>query len=169
MKDAVATMGGLLPEDAGGRDAVHVAVFSAVSEEKLFPGQGLAVVREGADTVVASGGDVAIVDPFLRGPVLPGQRFWAYLYPRTITGLAHRWSHPVFEDSGTTYAPPSEKLASEKWLRDFVARSDCPSYEEVIGKAAQFVDSGLDEESQHEHEKYFGCSRSVVRPSTIPT
>lgn len=142
MKDAVATMGNVLPDDAGGRDAVHVAVFSATAAERLFPGQDIAVAQRGElDAVVSSKGEhIAIVDPFLRGSVEPGVRFWAYLYPRTITALSHRWGHPAFEDTATVYAPPASKLASEQWLRDFVARADCPSYEQVLGLAAEVAD-----------------------------
>lgn len=120
-KDAVATMGSILPDDTSGRDAVHVAVFSAVAAVRLFPGQNITITNHGEkDTEVAPIGDpVAIVDPFLTAPVQPGERFWAYLYPRTITALSHRWSHPAFEDATTTYSPPSEKLASEQWIREF--------------------------------------------------
>lgn len=146
MKDAVATMGNVLPEDAGGRDAVHVAVFSAFSNVKLFPGQEISIVERGErDAKVAPGGNVVgIVDPFLSHSVEPTARFWAYLYPRTITALSHRWSHPAFEAVGSSYAPPSLKLASEEWLRDFVSRTDCPSYEEVMALAARRADRSDD-------------------------
>jgi hypothetical protein len=124
-KDAVATMGGLLPDDAGGRDAVHVAVFSAVSAEKLVPGQDVALNAQGsADSEVSATGEhIGIVDPFLKAAVSPGSRFWVYLYPRTITGLAHQWSHPAFGSAvDASYAPPSAKLTSEQWVRAFADR-----------------------------------------------
>jgi hypothetical protein len=142
-KDAVATMGGILPDDAGGRDAVHVAVFSATSVERLFPGQDVSIAkRDEQDAVVTAAGEhVGIVDPFLRGSVEAGARFWVYLYPRTITALSHRWSHPAFEGApGASYAPPSAKLQSEEWLRGFVAMTDCPSYETVLALAAARAD-----------------------------
>lgn len=120
-KDAVATMGGLLPDDTSGRDAVHVAVFSAFASVPLVPGQDVTIVHQGEkDIEVGLVGDkVAVVDPFLKGRVRPGQRFWAYLYPRTITALSHRWSHPALEDAQSAYSPPSAKLDSEQWIRKF--------------------------------------------------
>ena len=148
-KDAVATMGGLLPEDAGGRDAVHVAVFSAVSDEKLMPGQDIGIIHQGElDTAVSSKATkVAIVDPFLARAILPGERFWAYLYPRTITSLSHRWGHPAFEDRATTYTNPASKLAAEQWIKDYINHiSNGPSYEVLLQTAAGYINSNDSDE-----------------------
>lgn len=140
MKDAVATMGAVLPDDASGRDAVHVAVVSCVAGEKLLPGQDIGLGPQagnalGEQMAFANSETVkkiGIVDPFIKGVVWPGQRFWLYLYPRTITGLCHHWTHPDFADATPASA---RRLASEQWLRDFVARSDCPDYETTIALA----------------------------------
>ena len=161
MKDAVATMGGILPADAGGRDAVHVAVFSAIAPIILFPCQHVSVVHpepnEHGDVVVSGAEGVAprvgIVDPFLSSPVPAGERFWVYLYPRTITALSHRWSHPAFESSTTTYENPARKLASEQWLQDFCKNADCPGYHAVMGMAEKIANGGSgsdwDDECMH--------------------
>ncbi len=155
MKDAVETMGNVLPEDAGGRDAVHVAVFSAFSNINLLPGQGVSVVEHGErDAKVAPGGNVVgIVDPFLGREVPPATRFWVYLYPRTITALSHRWSHPAFESTGLSYTPPALRIASEQWLKDFTAHADCPGYYAVIDAAERVADgapgSDFDPECLH--------------------
>lgn len=149
-KDAVATMGGLLPDDAGGRDAVHVAVVSAVSEIRLRPGQDVGVeITEGRDVkarvVSSTTQGVGIVDPYLSAIVEPGQRFWLYLYPRSITGLNHNWSHPAFPDvqakaSSGIYSPPGQVMASEQWLRNFCEANDAPSYDYLMEIVAQIAD-----------------------------
>ncbi len=155
MKDAVETMGNILPDDAGGRDAVHVAVFSAKASEDVVPGQGVCIYTESTpDYWVGPAREhepVGIVDPFLENYVNSGERFWVYIMPRTITALSHKWSHPSFEDTATTYTPPSDKLKSEEWLREFVANSDCPGYEEVMKKAevvAYSVPGARDEDGE---------------------
>lgn len=130
-KDAVATMGTILSDpEVKGRDAVHVAVIAVVAGEKLSPGQDV----ELADGRAPNGEYVAvtkaskkykligIVDPYLKAVVWPDERFWLYLYPRTITGLNHHWTHPDFpeEDTeGQAYARPAEQLASEQWIREY--------------------------------------------------
>ncbi len=143
-KDAVATMGALLPNDVSGRDAVHVAVFSAQSTEKLFPGQDLSIEsRNDANAVVTSTGTlIGIVDPFIKAAIPPGERFWVYLYPRTITALSHKWSHPSFEATDSVYATPDTKLSSEQWLRNFCAEYDNEDYDFDMMKILKGVFDG---------------------------
>jgi hypothetical protein len=150
-KDAVETMGMLLPDDAGGRDAVHVAVISAVADEKVYPGQHVGLIDSGLscckDPCAGTnfGDPLGIVDPFLREPVWPGSRFWLFIYPRTITGLKHVWTHPDLPETVLTISPPvvGDKAASEQWLRDFCQTADCPSYETVMEAAATVASGGV--------------------------
>jgi hypothetical protein len=69
------------------------------------------------------------VDPYLKSPVMPGQRFWLFLYPQSISSLRHVWSHPAFGEEGAL-SPKQE--TSEQWLRNFCASADCPGYETVM-------------------------------------
>ncbi len=135
-KDAVATMGTILTPDVGGRDAVHVAVISVEAKEGLIPGAHIELDNSHIEPLAAnatSGEPIGIVDPFLTDSVKKGERFWLYLYPRTITSLRHNWTHPAFEDIAATYMPPATKLASEQWLHAYLDDNyDRPSYDSMI-------------------------------------
>lgn len=144
-KDAVATMGMILEPDVGGRDAVHVAVISAEAADKLAPGQhvGFNAASTLEKLIVGISDDpIGLVDPFLEVTVQKGQRFWLYLYPRTITSLRHNWTHPAFSDAplGAFYAPPSQKLEAEKWLLQY-AREIGVTYRELMERADDYVAS----------------------------
>ena len=75
-------LGKIITGDAK-RDAVHVAVIPCVATREMEPGERL---------------QNGIVDPFLTAPVYPGQRYWLWLYPGTVTSLRHVWEHPAFDD-----------------------------------------------------------------------
>jgi hypothetical protein len=131
--DALATLGTIIGEGEK-RDAIHLAVEPAVAAHTLRPGQDVGI----ADGVAgASTNPVGIVDPFLKGAVEKGQRFWLVVYPRQITSLRHVWTHPAFGEEGVPTLTPTDdqKRASEAWLRDFVSRSDCPDYDTVLNAA----------------------------------
>lgn len=78
------------------RDSVHIAVCPVVAAETLFPGQHVGLT--GGDHATGKGPSVGIVDPFLTTRVKPGERFWLYLYPGSVTSLRHVWEHPAFPE-----------------------------------------------------------------------
>ena len=101
-------IGKLVPDDWTDRDAIHIAVIPMTADSVLLPGQGVNV-----------GGNhlrpyVGIVDPFLQDVVQPGQRFFLFLTPNTVTGITHHWHHPLFDGRAvlraylTRYAPDKE-------------------------------------------------------------
>ena len=79
------------------RDAIHVAVAPVTAAEWLAPGQHVGLIQQGnVELVGPCDRNLGVVDPFLTRDVEPGQRFWLFLYPGTITGLRHVWTHPAF-------------------------------------------------------------------------
>lgn len=91
-------LGNLIIDGDRRRDAVHIAVAPVTAAGTLAPGQHVGFVAEGdIETVGVAEDPVGVVDPFLREPVRAGQRFWLFLYPNTITGLRHVWTHPAFQ------------------------------------------------------------------------
>ena len=90
-------------EQKGLKDAVHVAVVCVMACGKLYPGQDIEFVDGSTDVVKGVDHPVAaigIVDPFLRRPVFPEERFWMFLNPGTVTQLRHDWEHPAWKKGG---------------------------------------------------------------------
>ena len=127
--DALDTLGtGPLNENEK-RDAIHLAVEPVIAGEKLFAGQDVGLVQGAGGLVAMSTGKVkhlGIVDPFLKNPIFPGERFWLVVYPRQIKSLRHVWEHPDFANEPVA-APPkdlydevAENVANAKaWIEDY--------------------------------------------------
>lgn len=117
------------------RDAIHIAVAPVAAAVRLVPGQHCGINSAGkADPGVDP--PIGVVDPFLKGFVLDGEKFWLYLYPGSITTLRHEWSHPSFAGDGTPVASESEA-----WLRNY-ASGLSESYEDVLSHAKDYQDNG---------------------------
>lgn len=127
------------------RDAVHVAVAPVTASERLSPGQPVVFCQSGdAENVKALvGGEgiewVGIVDPFLRSTVFPGQRFWMWLTPGSITSLRHDWTHPAFGPVPASVSP--ENRASEAWIRSYASQIGA-TFDELIDHAKSYVAFG---------------------------
>jgi len=136
--DALETLGKIIGPNEK-RDAIHLAVEPVTAGTFLNPGQHIAV-KDGVAYPTGVGKGLGIVDPFLAGPVETGQRFWFVMYPRMVHSLRHVWTHPSFTDEPEQVLLPASqnivdgrKEASERWLQDFCATSDCPGYHSVMG------------------------------------
>lgn len=117
------------------RDAIHCAIATVMDGCRIAPGARVRIVDGKA---FDSGSEmIGIVDPFLVDFVTPGQTFWLFLFPGTITSLRHEWSHPSFVDSQSTNRAVSS--ASEKWLREF-ADAVGADYCEMMDVAKSHVD-----------------------------
>jgi hypothetical protein len=126
MSDAMEVLGTLIDESAK-RDAIHIAVAPVVAEGTLKPGQNIGFVPGSSERVSGTADHIGIVDPYLKAAVLPGQRFYMFLYPRTITSLRHEWTHPAFEDN---------KRVSEQWIRELADSVDV-TYNQIMDHARQ--------------------------------
>lgn len=149
--DALYTLGSLIgPEEK--RDAIHLAVEPVVAGEDLAPGED--VGRRSDGTFASSSHGVkllGIVDPFIKGRVRKGQRFWLIVYPRQITSLHHVWEHPDFPAPMTPEVARRVELVSERltkdsenWIRnEFVpniAGPESTNYQEVMDGAKEWLD-----------------------------
>lgn len=129
--DALETLGTII-SDQEKRDAIHLAVEPIIAVEKLYPGQDVGLKDGGAGV---TDNPVGIVDPFLKTPVLAGERFWLVVYPRQIESLRHVWSHPAFEQSDAS-GPTSE---SQQWIKAFAAEID-QTYNKLMQAASYWVE-----------------------------
>lgn len=113
------------------RDAIHIAVLPVAASERLNPGDWVALDADGRAYEDEDG--IGVVDPFLKTGIRIGQMFWLYLIPGSITSLRHSWTHPALDSPKTI--PDPDFATSEKWLRNFISRADCPGYETTIAAA----------------------------------
>ncbi len=144
--DKVPQLGRLLPDEKVERDAIHIAVAPVIAGEQLSPGQPIGFVGN-AYTVGADAKIIGIVDPFLKGNVVKGDRFYIFLMPNTITSLKHNWTHPAFEeeDKISSFEPTFFKLQgsieSEKWITNF-AEGIGSNYNEIMSGAKDYLADG---------------------------
>lgn len=137
---------GELVDASAQRDAVHVAIAPVIAVERLHPGQHIGFITGNKEKVGSSSLNlIGVVDPFLKEDVLQGQRFWIFLYPKTITSLRHDWSHPAFSATDL-------KEDAEKRIREIAAICDM-GYDMLMNAAGHWLAYG-DYTTQHGYESW---------------
>jgi hypothetical protein len=135
------TLGQLITTPHPERDATHIAVAPVIAAEAMEPGQHIQLNHEGK---ACSGKEpIGIVDPLLRKDVMPGDKFWLWVYPKTVTNLRHDWSHPAFKEE----KEEAGKKEAEAWLRTFAETWNMEFDEMVRGASTKdggITASGLD-------------------------
>lgn len=131
-----------------GRDAIHVPVLSVVAQVKLSPGEDV-----GADGT--RNDPIGIVDPFLTKRVEPGEIFWLFIYPRTISTLRHVWDHPKVASEFGIVKSSNNKLPIKEvnphtnlpYTREQeLALDSIKTYSEILGidDVNTLIDAGLE-------------------------
>lgn len=116
MSDTQTKLGKIILNDDALRDAIHIAVAPVVAATMLSAGARIGFDKDGKVARVVDE-IIGIVDPFLTETLYPGDRFWMFLLPNTITDLKHVWTHPAFGEPSL-----SQKQVAEAWLREFAAQ-----------------------------------------------
>lgn len=123
------TVGQILTDKAE-RDAIHMAIAPVMAGERLTPGDHVALdsgmaVAKPADTI-------GIVDPFLKSCVEAGQRFYLFLYPKTVTGMRHHWNHPAFTGADRQATPEEVRMRQSKLVVSEIAKECGVTYARLI-------------------------------------
>lgn len=123
---------GKLIGDTEQRDAIHMAVVPVIAHAKLEPCQKIGFVN-GDDKArrveVVSKDPIGIVDPYLTRPVFPGEQFWMFMFPGTVSKLRHDWTHPAFSET------------SVEWLEELANEMEV-GYQELIDAGHRYIDEG---------------------------
>lgn len=115
--EPITTLGTIL-RDKAEKDAIHIAIAPVTAAEKLYPGQHVGFVEGSTHIVSASRPSVGIIDPFLTSAVFQDHRCWLMLYPNTITGLRHEWTHPAFEQQAGKISKDDHIEKSKAWIAE---------------------------------------------------
>lgn len=137
MADSHTGLGELITTEKG-RDAVHVAIAPVEATEKLFPSQGVALVDGDQSKVKSASSEnwTGIVDPFLTQAVYPGQRFWMWMRPGSITSLRHEWTHPALDGAS------SDPKAAARARLDALAKEMGRTFDSMMAAARDYQRDG---------------------------
>jgi hypothetical protein len=138
-------LGKIITGDAE-RDAIHIAVAPVIANSPLYPGREIGIVDAEQMLVDNRMPFVGIVDPFLKECVEKGQKFWMYLYPLSVTGMRHHWSHPAFSvrdpapmEENAIGSPVDPAVESVRWIQKFAERID-QTYNRLMQAADRYVE-----------------------------
>ena len=127
---------GSIIEDKQSRDAIHMAVAPVIAAVKLAPGQDIGFVDADKKKVCIVDNPIGIVDPFLNCLVYLDQEFWMLIYPNTITGLRHEWTHPAFDGAEEA---KQDDVDSRQWLKDFAEKAGL-AYSKLLAIIQEYVE-----------------------------
>ena len=121
------------------RDAIHIALLPVQAKIDLRPGEHAS--KDGNHIH-----PIGIVDPYLQTTIRPGEWFWLFIYPKTITSLRHVWTHPDLNDLPDAVVFKSmsldiQKTFSKDWIEKY-ANNIGIGYEQLLSDADDYVNFG---------------------------
>lgn len=109
------------------KDAIHMAIAPVTVAHMTLPGRHVGLDKDGKASEYVDP-YIGIIDPFLSCSLEAGKQCWLFLYPGSITGLRHEWSHPAFSATDVNpivdYSKISDtdhKAKSQEWVKEHAA------------------------------------------------
>jgi hypothetical protein len=124
------------------RDAIHIAVAPVIAHDSpLHAGDRIGLVDGKAVHEKNCDEAIGVVDPYLRKPVLRGQKFWLLLFPNTIEGLRHEWRHPAFPNVDPEVVLDAMDGKAKRTLVE-IATQIGTDYDDLVSGLTAHVDTG---------------------------
>lgn len=123
------------PEQAGIKDAIHVAIVSVRAAHMIKPGQrcGLNEYNEAVTTSKGSG----VANPFLKKNIQRGELFFLLLDMQEVPNVQHTWEHPKIKKF-----IPSREIELNSTIKDIADRLKV-SYADIM-KACEYAVNNRD-------------------------
>ncbi len=165
-------VGQLITGDAQ-RDAIHVAIAPMVAAYRLTPGQHVAINESGQALLGVDMPSVGIVDPYLKFPVQPGQHFYLFLYPNTVTSLRHEWTHPAFDNEKTEAMKRLEAFAKlltrdDEYQRDMNAQWVIDKLRDARSGESVYVGGNWEQDCFQEKSEQLWNDYEIVTGDRVP-
>lgn len=168
------------PDKFGIRDAIHVAVVSLKAAGSMYAGDPVIWHEKGKSVKVVDSrlAPIGIVSAFMKNGVNEGDLVWIMLYPNTVTGMTHHWSHPDFDSVKNEMSLEQANLIIENMadeLGTFIYGDDESRSETLIHHANRYCQhqSGCWSEDEYqaspESWENFWKAYSVVTGNPEPT
>jgi len=100
-------------QEAGIKDAVHVAIVSCRAGGPLSPGDRVKLneYREAIKTY--SKDYIGVADPFIKGGIDKGSFFWLVMKPNETEAVRHVWDHEL------DFSAPDREVQECKWIKEY--------------------------------------------------
>lgn len=94
---------------SGDRDAFHAPGVLVTAEVTVTPGSNLRLAPGSSLRVIpcSEAQRQGIADPFIKGDITRGQKFWMLLQPELVEGLTHNFTLKGIDDDGDDDYTPS--------------------------------------------------------------
>lgn len=126
---------GIKPEEAGVKDAIHVAIVSVVAGAALQAGQPFEL-NEHRHAVPARGRNkktlTGVVDPFGDALISRGEVFWGLVNPDHVERVEHHW------DTEVDFSAPAVPVEQNELISD-AAKLMGVSYADLMQACATYV------------------------------
>jgi hypothetical protein len=120
------------PEEAGIKDAVHVAIVSLRAGKPIRPGEYIKLNADREAVPSSKKDSFGLASPFIDKHIGTGDLFWGLLHLNELRTVYHHWDHDL------SFEPPAVPVKRNKWLLKYADQLKI-SYEDFMKACSEVV------------------------------